>query len=590
MAGRLTNAAIDSPSGIALDAGGNLYVADSHNHRVRRVDALSGVITSVAGTGQPGFAGDLSLATNARLDLPRGLVLDGAGNLFIVDALNQRLRRVDSVTGLITTVAGDGTEAYAGDNGPAAAAALDTPRAVVLSPAGLPTLSDTANGRVRQIDSAANIHTIAGLGANGSTLLTLSGNSVVLYGTGSVAATLATSPAGGSVTFFDAFGAAAQPVTLATIPLSSNAASEATTMLAAGIHHLTATYSGDATHASAASGTLTLSVAPAAATAAPVAVYVVYGLPIPALTGVLSGILAQDSNAVVAVYSTTAAQLSPAATYPITASLNGPSAGNYTLTTLQAEIAITKARAILTLPANLTAHVASTTSGMPTGVITLLDGTSAYASVSLNAGGDAVFSNAGLSSGTHTLTAVYGGDVNFLATTAPPLLVTIGAAAVPDFTLTTTGSTAVSIPSGTSAGFAFAETPVNGALSSPILLTASGLPKGATASFSPAYLPPSGSAALFTLTIQTVKTARVATARLPFVLALLLPLLLWGRRRRMAGLLGLAVFAVGCGTRVNEVSAVSSSPQSYNITVLATATTTAGATLQHTATVVLTLQ
>ncbi len=127
--GPATLAAIDSPSGLALDAAGNLYIADTHNQRIRRVDAVAGIITSVAGTGQPGFAGDASAATSAAIDLPRGLALDAAGNLFLVDSRNQRIRRIDAITGQIATIAGNGTQAFAGDQAAATAASLDTPRA-----------------------------------------------------------------------------------------------------------------------------------------------------------------------------------------------------------------------------------------------------------------------------------------------------------------------------------------------------------------------------------------------------------------------------------------------------------------------------
>lgn len=161
--GAATAAAIDSPSGIALDPSGNLFLADTHNHRVRRVDAATGVITTVAGTGQPGFAGDAGAAPAARLSLPHGLALDAQGNLFVVDSRNQRVRRVDAATGQILTIAGSGMQGFAGDGGAATAAEMDTPRAVVVAPGGRATIADSGNNRVRQVDGAANLQTIAGL-------------------------------------------------------------------------------------------------------------------------------------------------------------------------------------------------------------------------------------------------------------------------------------------------------------------------------------------------------------------------------------------------------------------------------------------
>ena len=176
--GPATAAAIDSPAGIALDSAGNLYFADTHNQRIRRVAALTGTITTLAGTSgatsapQP-FAGDNGPAASATLALPRGLVLDAAGDLYIADTANHRIRVISASTGAITTAAGQGTETFAGDGAPAVDASLDSPRAVALSPAGLLTLADTGNARVRQLDAlpapGPDIHTIAGVGAAVST-------------------------------------------------------------------------------------------------------------------------------------------------------------------------------------------------------------------------------------------------------------------------------------------------------------------------------------------------------------------------------------------------------------------------------------
>jgi sugar lactone lactonase YvrE len=196
--GPATAASIDSPSGIALDSAGNLYLADTRNHRIREVFAATGLITTVAGTATPGgglpaFAGDGGPASAAALALPRGLTLDAAGNLYLADSANHRIRRI-SGAGTITTVAGQGTETFAGDNAPAVAASLDSPRSVAFSPAGLLTLADTGNQRVRQLDAlpapGPDIHTIAGLGLTTPGTLSLSGPSVVAYGSGAVTASL----------------------------------------------------------------------------------------------------------------------------------------------------------------------------------------------------------------------------------------------------------------------------------------------------------------------------------------------------------------------------------------------------------------
>ena len=110
------------PNDVAVDGSGNLYIADTDNHRIRRVD-LSGTITTVAGTGESGFSGDDGPAVRARLYYPRGVAVDADGNLFVADSWNNRVRRVDP-SGTITTVAGTGESGFSGDGGPAALAQL----------------------------------------------------------------------------------------------------------------------------------------------------------------------------------------------------------------------------------------------------------------------------------------------------------------------------------------------------------------------------------------------------------------------------------------------------------------------------------
>src|SRR5229473_3205009 len=136
-----TSTAINSPTGLALDAANNLYLADTHNHRIRKITATTGIITTIAGTGAPGFSGDTTVATTATLALPHGITIDPAGNLYLADTQNHRIRRIDATTGIITTVAGDGTQAFAGDGGPAISASLDGPRNTAVSPSTLLTLS-----------------------------------------------------------------------------------------------------------------------------------------------------------------------------------------------------------------------------------------------------------------------------------------------------------------------------------------------------------------------------------------------------------------------------------------------------------------
>lgn len=155
------------PMRVMVDEG-DLYITDAHQNRVRRVDCRTGIITTVAGSGQERFGGDGGPATAAGLCVPHGARFDGAGNLFIADTRSHRVRRVDGRTGIITTVAGTGREDFSGDDGPAVDAALAAPLAVDLDPEGNLYIVDTDNGRIRRVDAATGlISTVAGSGAIG---------------------------------------------------------------------------------------------------------------------------------------------------------------------------------------------------------------------------------------------------------------------------------------------------------------------------------------------------------------------------------------------------------------------------------------
>jgi sugar lactone lactonase YvrE len=617
--GPATSASIDSPNGLALDSSGNLTIADTHNGRVRRVSAATGLISTVAGAGVvagnvQSFGGDNGPATAAGLALPRGLTLDSAGNLYFADSANHRIRRI-SPTGVITTVAGQATETFAGDNAPAVSASLDSPRSVAISPASLLTLADTANQRIRQLDAlpapGPDIHTIAGLGTTSSSAaLALSGPSVAAYGSGSVTATLTTmTTATGSVTFLDTSGGT--QTTLGTAGLNSGAATVSTSTLASAAHSIVATYPGDAIHSAAQSSALALTVSPLSLIAAPNPASILYGQPIPTLTGTLSGVLPQDAGKVSAVFTTSAAAMSPAGSYPIAAMLTGSAAGNYSVSTAstaslsiaqaptQTSLSTSTSSPGLGLPVTLTVQASSTTTGVPTGSITLADGSTTLSVVPLSASGAATFTTSSLSLGAHNLSAFYSGDTNFLSSSSATANLAVGPAS--DFTLAATGSTAQSIPSGSAATYSFSVAMQGAAMSSPIALAVQGVPLGATSSINPSYIPPGGAVTSFTLTIQTPLAtldikSRPGDRRSPgtgWLALLLLPVIGLARRRKaIAGFMAavacilLATLATGCGNRVNSGNQ-SVNSTTYTLTVTGTATGPTGSALQHSAVVTL---
>ncbi len=163
--GPATAAQLAQPEGMVVDSSGNLYIADAANHRVRKVTA-AGVISTVAGNGHAGFSGDNGPAAAAELNQPYDLAMDAAGNLYIADYGNQRVRAIGT-NGNITTVAGDGSAGSSTDGGPATGAMLLGPRNVATDASGNLYISEFDGHRVRQVASDGTISTVAGTGVAG---------------------------------------------------------------------------------------------------------------------------------------------------------------------------------------------------------------------------------------------------------------------------------------------------------------------------------------------------------------------------------------------------------------------------------------
>jgi sugar lactone lactonase YvrE len=158
-------AKFNNPEGLAIDSKGNLYIADRDNHRIRKVDTR-GIVTTVAGNGNEGYSGDEGFAVAAKLNDPTGIAIDNTGNVYIADMDNHRIRKIDS-DGVITTVVGNGNARYSGDGELATVAELNSPHDVTIDKEGNFYITDTRNHRIRKVNVNSIITTIAGNGNEG---------------------------------------------------------------------------------------------------------------------------------------------------------------------------------------------------------------------------------------------------------------------------------------------------------------------------------------------------------------------------------------------------------------------------------------
>ena len=591
-----TAAELNGPSGVAVSGDGRMFIADTGNQRVRVV-ATSGVISTFAGTGVAGFAGDGGPAASARLNRPMGLAVDDVSEVYVADENNHRLRRIGT-DGTIATIAGNGVQGLAADSVVAMSAPQDQPASVAVSSFGWPVIADASDGSVRLLFGDGHLYAPAGMGARTTTVTPSAANTV--YGQALASVNVAGSPAipRGSVQILDG------TTVIASGALAQGSATISMPMLGAGTHTLMARYTGDGLHPGSTAAT-TIEVSPAPVTASASATTVNYGAPIPSLTGTLSGLLPQDQASVTAVFSAHAPVMAAVGSYPINAALAGSASANYTVSmapssgelTVVPAAALAKltqpAAAYAGLPLQLNATVASTTSGMPTGSVEFLDGGSVVATAPLVKGAASAV-DLNVAAGEHTFSVAYSGDSNFRASNSANVLEAVNA--MPDFTVAPAGSTQQTVVAGSTATFtltvASQGTPFTGA----VTMSAGGLPSGASVNFSPPAVVPGASSAPVTMTVttSTLSARRIgASPVLAFGLAGLV--LVFARRRRralpwlfavlvLAGTFGLS----GCGARTASESVLP--VQSYSIVVKATGTNLAGNVVQHTVGVTLSVE
>lgn len=571
--GLATAAALNTPTGVAVDASFNVYIGDTENQRVRIVASATGNIATIAGTGVAGFNGD-GPAAAAELDGPSGVYAISPGTVYVADSNNNLIRTISG--GNVTTIAGSAVQGFSGDGGASTSALLNTPGAVIAA-GGAVFFSDTLNNRVREVTGGI-INTVAGSPATSTESLILGSAFSAVYGTGSLTATFSNGGliATGAVTFYD--GEGPSPATIGQATLSGNAATISTGALTVGTHYIFASYPGDAKNAAITSGMYVYIVTPASLTAVANAETTLYGQPVPGLTGTLAGVVAQDAGNVAAVFSTTATSTSNPGTYPITVALTGSAASKYavTLGTGSGSLTIAQAPTTTTLQASttspvlgvsvtLTATVASTTAGTPTGTVNFFSGTTPLNSTPITlSGGVAALTVTSLPVGALSLTAVYSGNIDFTASTSSALAPTGGS---PDFTITASPAAHSVLPS-QSVNYTITVTPLNSTFINPVTFSASGLPNGVTATFNPTTIASGAGTSTVTMTLSASSLAQLHNDRQPFggwpssaALALLfLPLAFGKRARRTARklsrtgwtlmlLLGLAAAGAiaGCG-------------------------------------------
>jgi len=594
--GVATAAELNEPSGIAVSTDGRVFIADSGNERVRVV-ASNGVMGTFAGTGVAGFDGDGGPASAARLNRPMGLAVDDVNEVYVADEDNHRLRRIGS-DGTITTVAGNGVQGGAADGVVAISTPENQPTSVAVSSFGWPAIGDASDGSVRLLFGDAKLYAPAGMSAR--TTMVMASAPAAAYGQAQASVAVAGAPGmpQGTVQVFDG----ATPI--ASSAISDGTATIPMAALGAGTHALTVLYEGDGLHPGSSVATPVV-ISPATVTASATAATVSYGAPLPALTGTLSGVLPQDEANVTAVFTANAPAMAGVGSYPISAALTGPASGNYTLSMAvgSGQLTVVPAATLATLaqpaaayaglPLQLNATVASTTSGVPSGSVEFMDGGSVVATSPL-VNGTAAAVDLNVAAGEHTFSVVYSGDADFRASTSGDVLEAVNA--MPDFTVAPAGSTQQTVVAGSTATFALTVASQGGPFTGVVTMSASGLPVGASVSFSPPAVVPGSSSAPVTMTVTTSTLSAKRSGGMPEVaLSIAALLLVFTRRRRnaMLRLLSLLVLAgmfgiSGCGARTASESVLPT--QSYSIVVKATSTNLAGNVVEHTVGVTLSVE
>jgi hypothetical protein len=578
--GPATSAQLYYPQMVAVDAAGDLYIADTGNfpsigsgYGVIRKVTPNGIITTVAGSASNGYSGDGGLATSAQLYGPWDLAVDAAGNIYIADMNNNAVRKVNvsAVPALI----------FANDSSQPGAAQDVSVLNIGSAPLTVSSISISGNVSLGGADTSCSSgnQTLAPgsscvLGIELTTTGSVSGSVVLtdntLGSSGStqtITAQGSSAPASQSIILVDpgmlTYGAAPVPVAAATVksPLATSgqltqrsqrpraeiAPHAAPTTLSAtatsglpvdiavtsgpatlsgnelvitgaGTVTVQATQAGNTVYAAAAPVRMTLTVNPAPLTVVANKQSVPFGSPIPALTGTLTGVVAGDG--ITASYTTTATSSPQPGSYPITPVLDDPNhrLGNYTVTATSGTLTIgqnatattlqTSAAAVMSLSdVTFTAKVSGLTS-TTAGSVNFMDGNTVMGTAALDNTGTAALTINTLAAGSHSITAVYAGNVDFAGSTSIAIT-----EAVQDFNFTATSVSSTVNPGGT-AVYTLQLSPTNGStLAGAVTLALTGLPTGATCTISPSTIA-AGSGAT-TVTVKVNTASQQASSGLP---------------------------------------------------------------------------
>ena len=401
--GQATLAHLAYPSGIAFDGDHVLYISDTGNNAIRKVDLSTGIITTVAGTGTAGSTGDGGAATLGQLNYPWGITLAADGSLYIADLSNNRVRKV-STAGVLTTAVGTGVRGYTGDGGAATAAELNVPAGVLVDVAGNLYVADSGNQLVRKVSAATGvIQTVAGVQGGGAAVDGLAANMSPLDGP---YAMFMDGP--GNIYIADMFhqlirilSSNATSLSYPVMRVGRVSASQPVTLENDGNAALNFSAFNPASNSALDAGSTTC------VTGQPVAVDLtcVMGVEFaPTTTGLLvTGSLSAVSNA----------SDSPSTVY-VSGQVISVQPTTATLTSSANPIA---AGAAVTF----TAVIANSLTVAPTGTVNFLDGTTVIGSGTLNGSGVATYTTSTLTTGAHSITAVYGGDSQNNAATSPAL-------------------------------------------------------------------------------------------------------------------------------------------------------------------------